>query len=65
MSEKDMDLSISRVTLTIRGEKKGEKEEKDKNYFYSELTHGSFSRSIPLPEQIDSDKVTAGLRKGF
>jgi HSP20 family protein len=64
MSDKDIDLSISGDTLTIRGEKEEEKEEKGKNYFYSERSNGYFSRSIPLPRQIDADKVAASFKKG-
>lgn len=64
MSDKDIDLSIAGDTLTIRGEKKEEKEGKNKNYFYSERTYGSFSRSIPLPRQIDVFKVAASFKKG-
>ena len=64
MSDKDIDLSMTGDTLTIRGEKKEEKEEKGKNYFYSERSYGSFSRSIPMPRQIDAAKVAATFKKG-
>ena len=64
MSDKDIDLSISGDTLIVRGEKKEEKEEKGRNYYYSERTYGFFSRSIPLPQQVDVDKVSAGFKKG-
>lgn len=65
INEKDIDLTITGDTLTLRGEKKAEKEETGKNYFYSERSYGSFSRSIPLPRQIDTDKVSAGFKKGI
>lgn len=66
MSEKEIDLSISGDTLTIRGEKKEEKEEKDKdkNYYYSERSYGAFLRTIPLPRQVEADKVSASFKKG-
>jgi HSP20 family protein len=64
MSEKEIDLSISGDTLTIRGEKKGEKEDKNKNYYYSERSYGTFMRSIPLPRQVETDKVSASFKKG-
>ncbi len=64
MNEKDIDLSISGDTLTIRGEKKEEKEDKDKNYYYSERSYGMFTRSIPLARQIETDKVSASFKKG-
>jgi len=64
ISEKDIDLSISGDTLTIRGEKKEEKEDKSKSYYYSERSYGSFTRSIPLPRQVDTEKVSATFKKG-
>jgi len=64
MDEKEIDLSISGDTLTIRGEKKEEKEDKNRNYYYSERSYGSFLRSIPLPGQVETDKVSASFRKG-
>ena len=64
MSEKEIDLSISGDTLTIRGEKKEEKEDKNKNYYYSERSYGTFMRSVPLPRQVETDKVSASFNKG-
>jgi HSP20 family protein len=64
MSDKDIDISLSGDLLTVTGEKKEEKGEKDGNYFYSERSYGSFTRSIPLPRQIDADKVSASFKKG-
>ncbi|HUI44497.1 MAG TPA: Hsp20/alpha crystallin family protein [Nitrospirota bacterium] len=64
MTDKDIDLSIAGDTLTIRGEKKEEKEDKNKNYYYSERSYGSFLRSIPLPRQVETDKVSASFKKG-
>lgn len=66
MSEKEIDLSISGDTLTIRGEKKEEKEDgKNRNYYYSERSYGSFMRTIPLPRQVEVDKVSARFKKGL
>jgi HSP20 family protein len=64
MSEKEIDLSISGDTLTIRGEKKEGKEDKNKNYYYSERSYGTFMRTIPLPQQIETNKVSASFKKG-
>jgi HSP20 family protein len=64
MSEKDIDVAISGDTLTIRGEKKEEKENQGRNYYYSERSYGTFSRTIPLPIQVDVDRVTANFNKG-
>ncbi|NTW59460.1 MAG: Hsp20/alpha crystallin family protein [Nitrospirae bacterium] len=65
MSEKEIDLSISGDTLTIRGEKKEEREDKNKSYYYSERSYGTFMRSIPLPRQVETDKVSASFKKGL
>jgi HSP20 family protein len=64
MDEKDIDVSITREALTIRGEKKEEKEEQGKDYYRSERSFGSFTRTIPLPVDIETEKVTASFKKG-
>ena len=56
---KDIDVSMSGRMLVLKGEKRAEKEEKDKNYYLSERSYGAFQRSFPLPEGVDSDKVAA------
>ena len=61
---KDIDLSVSGDLLTIRGEKKGEREEKQKNYHVSERSYGSFARSIRLPFNADPGKISAKFDKG-
>ena len=64
MDDKDIDISLTRESLTIKGEKKEDREEKGKNYYRMERSFGSFSRSIPLPAEIDVDKVKAEFKKG-
>ena len=64
MDEKDIDVLLERNALTLKGEKKEEKEEKDKNYWHMERRYGSFQRVIPLPEGVDTDKATASFKKG-
>lgn len=64
MSEKDIDVTVSGDTLTIKGEKRDEKEEKAKNYYLSERSYGSFQRSFTLPEGVDRDKVEAAFAAG-
>ncbi len=64
MDEKDIEVSINKDVLTIRGEKKEEREDKGKNYYRMERSYGSFSRSIPLPVDVDKDKAKAELKKG-
>ncbi len=64
MDDKDIDVMLERNTLTLKGKKKEEKEEKGKNYWHSERSYGSFQRVIPLPEVVDTDKATAKFKKG-
>ncbi len=65
MDEKDIDLSLTKDALTIKGEKKEEKEEKGKNYHRMERSYGSFSRTLPLPVEIDTNKAAeASYKKG-
>jgi len=64
MEPADVDLTIERDTLIIRGEKKQESEEKNENYHRVERSYGSFNRSIPLPVKVDAEKVSAGFKNG-
>lgn len=64
MDDKDIDVSLTKDSLTIKGEKKEEKEEKGKDFYQMERSFGSFSRTIPLPVEIDTDKVKADFKKG-
>jgi HSP20 family protein len=61
---KDIDVSVSGDTLLLRGEKRQEKQEKDKNYHFSERAYGSFQRSFQLPPSVDRDRVAADFSKG-
>lgn len=64
MDEKDIDVSITRDALTIRGEKKDETEEKNASYHRMERVYGFFSRTIPLPVEVNVDAAKADYRKG-
>jgi HSP20 family protein len=64
LEEKDVQVNLADNVLTIRGEKKGEKEEKNKDYRRIERSYGSFSRSIELPAGINVDAIKASLTKG-
>ncbi|MFI5015382.1 MAG: Hsp20/alpha crystallin family protein [Hyphomicrobiales bacterium] len=64
LEEKDVEINLADDLLTIRGEKKSEKEEKDKNYHLVERNYGSFSRSIQLPAGVKSDAIQASIAKG-
>jgi len=64
MDDKDIDVSLQNDMLTIRGEKKEEKEDKGKDYYRMERSYGSFSRTIPLPVEVETNKVDAKFKKG-
>jgi len=57
LDAKDVNVSVSGNTLVLKGEKRQEKEEKDKNYHFSERAYGSFQRVFELPASIDRDTV--------
>ena len=60
----DVELSVTDDMLTIKGEKKEEKEEKAENYYLSERRYGSFHRAFPLPKGVDRDRIDAKFDKG-
>ena len=60
----DIDISLEGRRLTIRGEKKEEKEEQEKNYLRVERAHGLFSRTLELPTEVDESAVEATYKKG-
>ena len=65
IEEKDIDLSICGNLLTIRGEKKHMKEEKDENHYYlGDRYYGSFRRAFQLPGDVDQNKAEAKFRRG-
>jgi HSP20 family protein len=64
IDEKDVELTLVDGVLTIKGEKKAEKETKEKDYYLSERHYGSFVRSLRLPESIDEGKIKAKFDKG-
>jgi HSP20 family protein len=61
---KDIDISITNDLITIKGEKKQEKEEKEENYHLIERSYGSFTRPVRLPGQVQSDKINATFKNG-
>ncbi|MGI9412416.1 MAG: Hsp20/alpha crystallin family protein [Hyphomicrobiales bacterium] len=60
----DIDVSIHEDTLTIKGQKRFEREEKGRTYFFSEREFGAFQRSFRLPAEIDSGAVNADFVDG-
>jgi len=65
MDPEDIDVSLSEGTLLIKGEKKPEAEEKDTDYHVMERSYGAFIRSIPLPAEVQSDKISASYKNGI
>jgi HSP20 family protein len=65
LEEKDVQINLSDNLLTIRGEKKAEKEQKDKDYRLIERSYGSFERTLELPEGINADAIKANISKGL
>jgi HSP20 family protein len=64
MDDKGIEVTVSDNVLSIKGEKKEEKEQKDKNYHLSERRYGSFQRSFDLPTGVDAAKIEAQFAKG-
>ena len=64
IDEKDIDVRIENSTLTVHGERKLEREEKEENYRRVERQYGSFTRTFTLPNAVDSEKVEAHYDKG-
>jgi HSP20 family protein len=64
MTEDNIDVSLADGVLTLKGEKKEEKEQKEKGYYLSERRYGSFQRSFRLPEGVDENKIEANFEKG-
>ena len=64
IDEKDIDVRIENNTLTVHGERKIEKEEKEENYRRVERQYGSFTRTFTLPTTVDSENVSANYDKG-
>lgn len=64
IDEKDIELGISDGVLTLKAEKKAQREEKKKDYHLTERSYGSVRRSFRIPEGVDSDKIKAAFSKG-
>jgi HSP20 family protein len=64
LDAKDVEVSVSGDRLVLKGEKRQQQEEKNKNYYLSERTYGSFERSFELPVSVDRDKIAADFSRG-
>src|SRR5246127_1812862 len=65
IDEKDIDVRIENNVLTVHGERKFEKEEKEENFRRVERQYGSFTRTFTLPSTVDAEKVQADYEKGI
>ena len=64
IDEKDIDIRLENNLLTVRGERKLEKETKEENYHRIERSYGSFTRSFSLPNTVNPEEVKAGYARG-
>ena len=64
MKEDEVDLTLSDGVLTIKGEKKVEREEKKKDYFLTERQYGAFRRAFRVPDTVDDAKISASFDNG-
>jgi HSP20 family protein len=65
LDEKNVEVKLSNGTLTIKGEKREEKEEREKDYYLSERRYGSFLRSFQVPADVDIGKIEATFARGI
>ncbi|MDE3202053.1 MAG: Hsp20/alpha crystallin family protein [Acidobacteriota bacterium] len=64
IEEKDLDIRVENHTLTVKGERKFEKEEKEENFHRIERRYGSFFRAFTLPSTVDTENVDAKYNAG-
>ena len=64
VKQNEIDISVDDDILTLKGERKVEKEEKDKNYYRFERAYGAFQRSFALPSSVDVTKIAANYKDG-
>jgi HSP20 family protein len=64
IEEKDLDVKVEKNTLTVKGERKFEKEEKEENFHRIERRYGSFYRAFTLPTTVDTESVAASYTAG-
>jgi HSP20 family protein len=62
--QKDIDVSVTGDMLVLKGEKRQEREQKEKNRHLSERSYGAFQRNFSIPDGVDRDKIGAEFAKG-
>ena len=65
INQEDLDIRVENNTLTVRGERKFEKEEKEENFHRIERRYGSFARSFSLPNTVNTDNIQANYENGI
>ena len=65
VAEDDIDISVHDGVVSIKGEKKTERQEKGETWFFTERQYGAFSRNFRLPADADQEKVDADLKDGI
>lgn len=65
VEQQDVQIDLAGDTLTIRGEKRGDREASDKDYYCVERSYGAFQRQLTLPEDADKDGITASFDNGI
>jgi HSP20 family protein len=64
LKREDLELNISDNLLTLKGDKKKEEEVKEKGYYYSERSYGSFTRTVEIPKEVQAEKAKAVFKDG-
>jgi len=64
IDEKDVEITLADGVLVVKGEKKEEKEEKDELCYCSEVSYGTFERSVSIPANVDTENIKAKFEKG-
>ena len=64
LKKDEVEVRVEGGFLVVRGERKEEKEEKGKEYYRSECSYGSFYRRVPLPDEVDPEKISAKVHDG-
>jgi len=65
VDKKDLDISMTEDSVTIKGSTRHEEKEEKENYYRSEITRGEFARKVALPAEVDSDKAKASFKDGI
>jgi HSP20 family protein len=65
VNKDDIDISVTERSVTIKGTSSHEEKEEKGDYYRSEISRGSFSRSLPLPAEVDESKAKASFKDGL